>query len=234
MEENFNKDDLLGRWLGGSLSEAEERELKARPGFAEYERLAKTAKELRHPDYDAQGALAKLKARRKEGAAAGAKKVEGAKVRRLKPAYWLGAAAAVLLLITAIFLLRPGADVELIAAAATTKKADLPDGSSVQINASTSFSFTEDKVERIAQLDGEAFFEVSKDGRPFTVNTPRGVVRVLGTSFNVYSREGVMRVSCTSGKVKVGFESRKHRFRLAKAWTGSTAVRYSTSVRFPR
>jgi len=208
MEENFNKDDLLGRWLGGSLSEAEERELKARPGFAEYERLAQTAKELQRPAYDAQGALAELKERRKQlGAPAGTGEVKGAKVLRLNPVYWMGAAAAVLLLITAIFLLRPGVDLELMAAAGTTEQVDLPDGSSVQLNAVTSFAFNGDEVERVVKLDGEAYFEVKKDGRPFTVNTPRGKVRVLGTSFNVYSREGVMRVSCSTGKVGVSFES---------------------------
>jgi ferric-dicitrate binding protein FerR (iron transport regulator) len=207
MEENFDKDNLLGRWLGGSLSEAEERELKARPGFAEYERLAQTAKALQRPDYDAHGALAKLKERRKQmGAAAGAREVKEAKVRRLSPIYWMGAAAAALLLITAIFLLRPGPDVELVAAAGTMQQADLPDGSSVQLNAASSFAFTGSNTNRVAELDGEAFFKVSKDGRPFIVNTPRGRVQVLGTSFNVYSREDVMRVSCTTGKVSVSFE----------------------------
>lgn len=210
MEEDFDKDDLLGRWLGGSLSEAEERKLKARPGFAEYERLARTAKELQRPGYDAHSALAKLKARRAqgndEGAAAGTGEGKGAKVRRLRPAYWLGAAAAVLLLVAAVFLLRPGADLEIMAAAGTTERADLPDGSSVRLNAATSFSFTGSATNRVAELDGEAYFEVKKDGREFMVNTPRGWVRVLGTSFNVYSREGVMRVSCTTGKVGVTFQ----------------------------
>jgi len=209
MEEDFDKDDLLGRWLGGTLSEAEERALKARTDFAEYERLARTAAELPRPTYDAQSALAKLKERRKQGndvgAAAGAGEGNGAKVRRLRPAYWLGAAAAVLLLITAVFLLRPGADLEIMAAAGTTQRADLPDGSSVRLNAATTFAFTGSDADRVAELDGEAFFEVQKDGRPFTVNTPRGRVNVLGTSFNVYSRSGVMRVSCATGKVGVSF-----------------------------
>ncbi|MFK8162115.1 MAG: FecR domain-containing protein [Lewinella sp.] len=210
MEENFDKDDLLGRWLGGSLSEAEERALKARADFAEYERLAQTAKELERPVYDAHAALAKLKARRKQGnelgAAAGAREVGGAKVRRLRPARWLGIAAAVLLLFTAVFLLWPGPDIEITAAAGSMEQADLPDGSSVQLNAETSFAYTGSGATRVAELDGEAYFEIEKDGRPFTINTPRGRVRVLGTSFNVYSRGSEMRVSCTTGKVGVRFQ----------------------------
>lgn len=211
MEENFDKDDLLGRWLGGSLSEAEERKLKARADFAEYERLANAAKELPRPVYDAPGALAQLKARRKQasnsGAAAGARKGNGARVRRLRPAHWLGIAAAVLLLITTVFLLKPGADLKLTAAAGTMEQAALPDGSSIQLNAGTSFAFTGNESAREAELDGEAFFKIQKDGRPFTLSTSRGKVRVLGTSFNVYSRDGVMRVSCTTGKVGVNFNS---------------------------
>lgn len=210
MEEDFDKDDLLGRWLGGTLSEAEERALKARADFTEYERLARTASELPRPTYDARSALAQLKERRKHGndvgAAAGAGQGNGAKVRRLRPAYWLGAAAAVVLLIAAVFLLRPGADLELVATAGTTERADLPDGSSVRLNAATTFAFTGSEAERVAELEGEAFFEVQKDGRPFTVNTPRGQVSVLGTSFNVYSRGVAMRVSCTTGKVSVRFD----------------------------
>lgn len=213
MEENFDKDDLLGRWLGGSLSEAEERALKARADFAEYERLANTAKELPRPAYDARGALAQLKARRTQGsdsgAAAGAREGNGAQVRRLRPAHWLGIAATVLLLIATPFLLQPGADLELTAAAGTTEQAELPDGSSVKLNAATSFAFTGSETARSAELDGEAFFKIKKDGRPFTVSTSQGKVRVLGTSFNVYSRDGVMRVSCTIGKVSVKFNSDK-------------------------
>jgi ferric-dicitrate binding protein FerR (iron transport regulator) len=210
MEENFDKDDLLGRWLGGSLSEAEERALKARADFAEYERLANAVKKLPRPTYDAQGALAQLKARRKQasnrGAAAGARKGNGAKVSRLRPAYWLGIAAAVLLVVTAVFLLQPRAGLELTAAAGTMEQVELPDGSSVQLNAASSLTFTGSEAARVAEMDGEAYFEIERDGRPFTISTSRGKVRVLGTSFNVYSRDGAMRVSCTTGKVSVRFQ----------------------------
>ena len=39
--------------------------------------------------------------------------------------------------------------------------------------------------ERIIQLRGEAFFEVEKGSR-FVVQTGKGAVEVLGTSFNVF------------------------------------------------
>ena len=41
---------------------------------------------------------------------------------------------------------------------------------------------------RPVELDGEGFFTVTKDAsRPFTVQTQKYDVRVLGTEFNVYA-----------------------------------------------
>ena len=57
MAEDFTKDDLLGRWLGGTLSEAEERALKARPDFAEYEQLIRQVDGLGKPAFNAKAAL---------------------------------------------------------------------------------------------------------------------------------------------------------------------------------
>jgi ferric-dicitrate binding protein FerR (iron transport regulator) len=55
---------------------------------------------------------------------------------------------------------------------------------------------------RTLNLKGEAFFEVKK-GSKFTVNTPKGLVTVLGTKFNVRSRNDVLDVTCQSGRVMV-------------------------------
>ena len=80
----------------------------------------------------------------------------------------------------------------------------LPDGSKVKVNAATEIRYTPGKwkKERRIQLDGEAFFEVTK-GESFVVETKLGNVEVLGTSFNVKSRDGIFEVSCRTGKVRV-------------------------------
>ncbi|NNF21778.1 MAG: hypothetical protein HKN67_07540 [Saprospiraceae bacterium] len=81
---------------------------------------------------------------------------------------------------------------------------DLPDGSSLVMNSDSDLDFkkAEFKSSRVLKLDGEAFFEVEK-GNPFVVETNLGKVEVLGTSFNVFSRENRFEVSCKTGKVKV-------------------------------
>lgn len=77
---------------------------------------------------------------------------------------------------------------------------DLPDQSRVQLNAGSKLAY--DKSGREINLDGEAFFDVEK-GSTFTVETDLGKVQVLGTEFNVYSRNGQFRVQCTEGRVQV-------------------------------
>lgn len=52
--------------------------------------------------------------------------------------------------------------------------------------------------------NGEVFFTVTPDpGRPFEVRTSRGMVRVLGTAFNVKDRQGRVAVDVDHGRVEV-------------------------------
>ena len=88
------------------------------------------------------------------------------------------------------------------------KKIDLPDGTSVTLNASSSLrianSFGDDKRE--VYLDGEAFFDVKRDPqKPFIVHTGKIATQVLGTHFNVsaYQNDSNITVSLVQGKVQV-------------------------------
>lgn len=76
----------------------------------------------------------------------------------------------------------------------------LPDQSRVQLNADTRLTY--DDTGRHITLEGEAFFAVEKGG-DFLVETALGQVQVLGTQFNVFSREDRFRVQCTEGRVRV-------------------------------
>ncbi|MCG8603977.1 FecR domain-containing protein, partial [bacterium] len=81
----------------------------------------------------------------------------------------------------------------------------LPDGSSVKLNSDSELEFTRafhDSV-RVVQLLGEAYFQVVKDQRPFVVITENARIRVLGTSFNVSSRDSETRVIVRTGKVSL-------------------------------
>lgn len=84
---------------------------------------------------------------------------------------------------------------------------ELPDGSSVILNDSTALNYTDTPNGRHAELDGEAYFDISHDPRrPFTIKTAKIVTTVLGTTFNIkaYPGDSMIRVSVTSGKVTVG------------------------------
>ena len=62
----------------------------------------------------------------------------------------------------------------------------LPDGSTVELNSGT--SLRHDGLfgqQRVVHLEGEAFFDVVNDERPFIVHTFNAQVAVLGTRFNV-------------------------------------------------
>ena len=84
----------------------------------------------------------------------------------------------------------------------------LADGTRVWLNKSSSLGYDDDfnTVERVVHLQGEAYFEVTKDpSRPFVIHSGDMAVKVLGTSFNVDSRtnDDKQLVTVTSGKVAV-------------------------------
>ena len=82
--------------------------------------------------------------------------------------------------------------------------AELPDQSKVNLNAKSSLTYYPLwwKVNRMVKLEGEGFFEVEK-GKKFTVNSTKGITQVVGTSFNIFARDGVYKVTCVTGSVKV-------------------------------
>ncbi len=87
-------------------------------------------------------------------------------------------------------------------------KVHLPDGSIVWLNAESKLKYpvSFDNLQRLVQLEGEAFFEVVKDSkRPFSVVSGNITTTALGTSFNIsaFSEENEVLVTLATGKVKV-------------------------------
>lgn len=83
----------------------------------------------------------------------------------------------------------------------------LADGSTVWLNSSSEVTFPEKfgSENRTISLRGEAYFEVERDSlRPFIVQTNDLSTKVLGTSFNINTKEsGRTKISLVSGKVNV-------------------------------
>lgn len=87
---------------------------------------------------------------------------------------------------------------------AKVSKELLPDQSAVTLSPGAKMSYNTKtwSKKRKVTLDGLAFFEVKK-GETFVVETSKGNVTVLGTSFSVDTRFGHFEVICKTGKVKV-------------------------------
>jgi len=80
----------------------------------------------------------------------------------------------------------------------------LPDRSTVTLNAESMLSYKPGVwfISKKVHLVGEACFEVESGSR-FSVRSGRNRVNVLGTTFNIYTRPGVYRVTCLAGQVEV-------------------------------
>lgn len=91
-------------------------------------------------------------------------------------------------------------------ARAEIRHAQLPDGSSVWLNAESKLAYTPlSNGTRKVMLQGEGYFEVKHDAQhPFIIDTEGITVRDLGTAFNIRSYSGrPVCISVVSGSVSV-------------------------------
>ncbi|MEO0583450.1 MAG: FecR domain-containing protein [Bacteroidota bacterium] len=201
-DSHIDKEALLGKWLAKTLTEDELRLLEQEENLEAHRRTAHAAAQWKAPDFDQQKAWAQFAA-----------KTEGldppaTPVRQFpKWVTWTSAiAAGIALLILSYFLFAPR-QVVYETMAGQEKSVDLPDASHIQLNASSEITFErnwKEKETRTVNLKGEGFFKVQKQPqKPFIVQTSAGFVKVLGTSFNVWARDGQMDVQCYTGIVMV-------------------------------
>jgi ferric-dicitrate binding protein FerR (iron transport regulator) len=194
----MTREELLQKWLDHSLSP---QELEAFKQLEDYEELTKMDTALQYfkaPDVDIAAAYDAVQ--------------KPVQKDTQKPTSWLKP----LLRIAAILVIGFGAyfyttlsNPTIVETQVATKKSvDLPDTSSVTLNAVSSLTFNEDswKENREVNLSGEAYFKVAK-GATFSVKTDAGTVTVLGTQFNVKQRKNLFEVFCYEGSVKVAHKS---------------------------
>lgn len=98
---------------------------------------------------------------------------------------------------------------------------DLPDGSRISLSGDTRLAYRLDEHQRdLELLQGEAYFDIARDGRPLQVRTHAGTVRVLGTAFNidllaaevaeVTVYEGSVQVDSGTQKIELGVGEMAH------------------------
>lgn len=96
----------------------------------------------------------------------------------------------------------------------------LPDSSKVWLNGGSSLIYPSRFVsaERNVCLTGEAYFEVKKDNsRPFTVDVNQMKLKVLGTTFNVFSYPDNPQIVATleTGKLQIKVDNQKKPYILS-------------------
>ena len=188
------KDDtLLARWLEGSLTEEELRELENSPEYPTLLRMKQNFELLQSPRTDEQRILRHVLSQQKS---------KPVKTIPLYRKMWFSAAAAILVLVgLSVYFTLPK---QFSTSNGQTYTFVLPDASQVKLNAGSQASYSDWNWDNNRQIDlnGEAYFKVAK-GKKFTVQTDLGNVTVLGTQFNVKSRGNRFDVVCYEGKVLV-------------------------------
>lgn len=85
----------------------------------------------------------------------------------------------------------------------------LSDGTKIWVNSQSRIKYPKNfvaDIRMIELIEGEAYFEVAHDAdRPFIVNTKEGLVKVLGTSFNIraYSDEAASYTTLVDGSISL-------------------------------
>ncbi len=119
--------------------------------------------------------------------------------------YRIVAVAALMLLLFGIWeFLNHNPLINVIAEKGQHTEYKLPDGSMVAMNAESKISFKKNNFNknRIVNMEGEAFFDIRK-GTAFIINTKLADIKILGTSFDLVSRDNIFKVSCITGKIQV-------------------------------
>ena len=137
------------------------------------------------------------------------KKIEKSKVtsKSVWPRYLAAAAVLILMLGLSYWsIFRYSQDFTIVETEnAETRKIELSDGSIVKLNSASKLTYlsTFNDSIRFFQLQGEAFFDVVSENRPFIVETQNAKIRVLGTEFNIWSRSAETRVIVKEGTVSL-------------------------------
>lgn len=195
-----NEKEIL-KWFNNELSSEEIEDLKQSEDLQTLEKIAHYASQLETPKVDEHAALKAFTARNHSK--------KKTKVRTLNFKTFYRVAAILVVMLSSAYFLFFNNITSFETQIAQTKTVTLPDNSKVILNSASKLSFNEKKWAdiRALTLEGEAFFKVQK-GQTFSVNTAAGVVRVLGTQFNVKERKNYFEVNCYEGLVSVTYNNK--------------------------
>lgn len=192
----MDKDYILHNYLNGTATAEEIEQLKASPEYKDYLRIADASAGFEAPSFDAVTNYEAILQQRTKRLPT---ETNHAFKRFLK-------IAAVFLLLAVGYVFVSSLETSVNTQIAEKKTFNLPDNSTVALNSSSSVTYKKKNwdTNRTLSLKGEAFFKVNK-GSKFQVETSQGIVSVLGTQFNVFSRDSIFNVKCFEGLVSVAY-----------------------------
>lgn len=194
----MNREELIKKWLDNDLSSEELKAFNALNDAQELNKLSNSMQAFRAPEYDTSEIFTSIK--------------QTIASSQTKPSInWtkqLLRIAAIFVIGFSLYYYTTTLDTNISTTIAEKTSIELPDASLVTINALTDISFNTKKWQskRKVKLNGEAYFKVAK-GAKFDVETPSGIVSVLGTQFNVKYRDNLFEVVCYEGSVNVNFNA---------------------------
>lgn len=153
------------------------------------------------------------------------REMESVPKRRRRGWYWAAAAVVLAVIVVSVFYRRgvvrpavaaPVARVHWLKRTTRPTQKDsvrLADGTLVRLNSASTLIYPDVFTDSVRQvrLDGEAFFDVSKDAaHPFLIEADKMNIRVLGTSFDVksYRSEPVGEATLIQGSIEVTLRDR--------------------------
>lgn len=132
------------------------------------------------------------------------------------PAKYVVAAACIFLLIAGIWAVRSSLNskTDIVSVQkwdtlsnenALARRVTLPDGTTILLNRHTTLLVSKDySRNRLVGLDGEAYFDVVHSvSHPFRVQTGKVITTVLGTSFNIVTKNTSNQISLVQGSVRI-------------------------------
>ncbi|NMH87830.1 FecR family protein [Flavivirga algicola] len=195
----MNREILISKWLDNDLND---QELEAFKALEDYDDLVNLNQGLQAFKVDAYNTseeldtvLSTIKSNKKQS------------THWFKPFMRI---AAILAVCFSLYYYTTTLDTTITTEFAQKTTIELPDTSSVSLNAKSLLTFNKKgwKHNREVELNGEAFFKVAK-GSSFKVKTKTGLVTVYGTQFNVKQWDHYFEVICYEGLVGVTYNSQE-------------------------
>lgn len=190
----MKKKDLISKWLDHNLDVKELEAFKKLEASTSLEKLDQALKHFKAPEFSAPFNKELITNQPKK------------EIKKLTLTKLLITAAAVLIIGLSLVYFYPSNTFEDLVATNNTENTTftLPDLSEVSLNDGSTLYYSKEKftINRKLKLEGEAYFKVAK-GKTFSVESAQGIVKVLGTQFNVNARKNFFEVTCYEGLVSV-------------------------------